>query len=81
MNGKEKILITGATGCIGSNLVNTLLQNSTYHLALVVRDTNKAKSLFYDKVSCISSKCKDFKEKIVDFSPDIVIHLASYSSS
>lgn len=81
MSGKLNILITGSTGYIGSELVNVLLENTNNNIAVVVRDIKKAESLFEDKVTYITTDNETLKNNINKFSPDIVVHLASYSSS
>lgn len=80
MNGKQNILITGSTGCIGSKLVHVLLENAN-NIAVVIRDTKKAQSLFDEKVIYIPIDNESLKNNINNFSPDVVIHLASYSTS
>ena len=72
------ILITGATGFVGSNLIPVLLQDSNNHLTLVVRNIKKAKSLFGDNVNYVST---NKLEDIQLYSPSYVIHLASYLTS
>jgi CDP-paratose synthetase len=82
MSGKIKVLITGGTGYIGSNLVKKMLINNNLDITLVVRDINSAKELFMDSVNYI--ECGDLKIFIYDIEkllPNIVIHLAAYSTS
>ena len=81
MNGKQNILITGATGYIGSHLVDNLLKNNLNNIAVVTRDVVEAKSVFQDNVIYISTDERTLKNAIYDFYPNIVIHLASYSTS
>ncbi len=83
MEDLNKILITGATGFVGINLLSKLSNEEKYSLSLVVRDKNKAIKLFGDKLQYIEFNEKDlsYKQKIKDFNPEIVIHLASYSTS
>lgn len=81
MSGKNNILITGGTGYIGSEIANALVANKDNNIAIVTRDINVAKNLFKDKVTYIKSDDKSLKNGIIDFFPNIVIHLAAYSSS
>ncbi len=80
-----RILITGATGFVGRNLIPVLLQNKDNFLAIVIRNINKTKDLFKEqqlrRLFVINSNQENFKNMIKIFSPDIVIHLASYSTS
>ena len=46
----KKIYITGATGLIGSNLVNELLKVNGIDIILQVRNEEKAKKLFGKRV-------------------------------
>lgn len=80
MTGK-RILVTGGTGFIGQNLVEKLLASQN-KIGLVVRNKPAAFSLFSSNVDYIESENNDnFTQEIVNFSPDIVIHLAAYSTS
>lgn len=74
------ILITGATGFIGRHVLNSLLVSSINHnVAAIIRysknnylvDSGKVKNIIgsLDRVD-------EIKKEIVDFSPDICIHLA-----
>ena len=85
LSGKT-ILITGATGLLGQNLVSAVLEancqmNSAIKLVLLVRNEKKAKDLFgicpeiMYIVSEIQQKVKT-EEKI-----DYIIHAASQTSS
>ncbi len=80
MRGREKILVTGGTGYIGSELVKSLIKMN-YCVAIIVRDTNESKKLFREDVTYILSDNSDFKKMIIEFSPNIVVHLAAYSTS
>lgn len=75
---KEKVFLTGATGFIGGNLVNYLLQNE-YKVKVLVRDKNKLKfHKWNDKVEIIDGDILDpesFKGKINDC--EIIIHSAA----
>ena len=81
MRGK-KVLITGGTGYIGSDLVDKLIAEKNVEIALVVRDVEKAKTIFHDNVSyIIYEDLEKFTSVIKNFSPEVVIHLAAYSTS
>ena len=77
----NRILITGATGTIGASLLNDLLENSSYCLAVTVRAKSAAGRVFGSGVKHIDYNGVTFRDEIMEFSPDIVLHLASYSTS
>ncbi len=81
----HKIAITGATGFVGRNLVEKLLKenNNSYEIALIVRDENKAKTIFENNESLIyiDINSVDYKKDIKNFNPRTVIHLASFLTS
>lgn len=77
---KRKILISGATGFVGKNLVPKLF-NEGYEILEITRDISKSISLFKGKTTKLFSGDNDFKDKIISFQPEIVIHLASYLTS
>lgn len=70
-----KILITGATGFVGRNLVKEL---DRQELTLIVRDVNKAISYFGTKPEYIEIEHMSYISKIKF---DVVIHLAAYLTS
>ena len=85
LTGKS-VLITGATGLIGFNLVNALAYASRkmsldIRIICVVRDINKAKELFPEipEVSFIVSSIEDLRE--IDYPIDYIIHGASPTAS
>ena len=79
-----KILITGATGYIGSNLVKSLVLNSNYIVSVIVRlsssllplsdVTDKIKIYYFD------GSAKSMLNIVSESSPDIVCHLAGVSN-
>ena len=80
MTGRN-ILITGSTGLIGKNLVNSLIQADHFNIAITTRDASKTFELFDNKVKHIPTDNSLFKKSIEDFSPELVIHLAGFSTS
>ncbi|MCD8500370.1 MAG: NAD(P)-dependent oxidoreductase [Bacillaceae bacterium] len=77
-----KILMTGSTGYVGSNLVFRLLKTS-HQLGLIVRDRHKAIQMFgrQKEVTLIDQNINDFAKKVKEFNPEVVVHLAAYSTS
>jgi nucleoside-diphosphate-sugar epimerase len=74
-----KILITGSTGFVGRHLLPKILNNG-HEVLEITRSISKSTEFFGDKTSKIEINDSNFKEKITDFNPDIVVHLASYLS-
>lgn len=74
---KGKILITGSTGFVGRNLVPKLI-NEGYELLEITRDISKSTSLFHNNTVKVLADDVNFKEKVIQFQPEVVIHLASY---
>jgi len=74
----RKILITGAAGFIGSNLINTLLKQEC-EIAVINRSDNPN---FKNIKKYIGDICEySFIEKsILDFQPNKVFHLAGYKN-
>ncbi|MFW5879599.1 MAG: NAD-dependent epimerase/dehydratase family protein [bacterium] len=77
-----KILITGATGFVGSNLVLELM-NKKYDVNIVVRNIAKAKKILkgIKDNSIISLEDNKWKDKVKNLNPEIAIHLASHLTS
>ena len=74
-----KILITGATGFVGKTLIPYLLYHSYTEVCLLVRDKEKAQELFPTlNVKVISTNNDDWTAQVINYQPDIVLHLATY---
>lgn len=75
-----KILITGATGFIGQYLVPYLSEHLSKDLCLLVRDKGKTEKLFSDTIgyTVISTESQDWREQVIVYSPDVVLHMATY---
>ena len=76
-----KILITGASGFVGSFLLNQLLEESKHEVALLLRNPLKSwriKPLLKD-VFLIEGSLDDpqsYQSKLNSFKPDVLVHLA-----
>jgi len=79
-----KVLLTGATGSIGKELVPALLGKG-YALGLLVRDAQKVSVVFKNyniqHVVVIDVNKDNWAKSIIDFDPSVVIHLASLITS
>lgn len=75
----KKILVTGATGYIGRRVVDGLSKYQDFLVLTLNRDVEKAKSLLnYGNVEHTSADNWDW---VVKFNPDVVLHLAAFSTS
>lgn len=73
-----KILITGATGFIGKTLVPYLYSNGATDIALLVRDKNKATTLFSNiPLSLITVNNVEWRDEVISYNADIVLHMAT----
>jgi nucleoside-diphosphate-sugar epimerase len=75
----SKILVTGATGFIGTHLVGSLLE-SGHNVAILKRSESGLKGLepVHEKIHIfISDTYKDICLGIKEFAPDAVVHLAA----
>lgn len=77
---KEKILVSGSTGFVGKHLIPKLIYEG-HEILEITRDISKSTNLFVDTTSKLLFDDSNFKEKINEFKPTIVIHLASYLTS
>lgn len=84
---EKTVLVTGATGLIGQNLVKTLLKasdelNGSIRILAVVRNLEKAKKIFsdvWDKIQFIN--CDITNPINIDFPVHYIIHAASETAS
>ena len=78
----RKILITGGTGFVGNTLVPFLVSNGCNNIALLVRDEEKARKMFFGMdLKIISLKDNNWRDAIKNFNPEAVIHLAAFFST
>ena len=78
-----RILVTGADGFIGSHLIPVLIENN-HKLCLIGGDKKRLLNLCNNNSLCFSFAGlgqKTLIKKITEFSPEIVINLAGYSTS
>ena len=73
-----RILITGATGFVGSTLVPYLYNNGIKNIAIIVRSKEKAERLFKSIPLKIILSDENMEKEIQSFNPDVVIHLAAF---
>lgn len=77
---KDKILITGSTGFVGKHLVEKLF-NEGHKILEITRNITRSSEIFGDITSKVEVNDKNFKNKIIEFNPNVVVHLASYLTS
>lgn len=75
----KTIYISGATGLIGSNLVNALLACSNAKIVVQIRNKKKAYKLFGEKVDYVV--CDILDKPIYTENVDYIIHCANPTSS
>lgn len=81
-NMNKKILITGGTGFVGKTLVPFLVSKGCANTALLVRDEEKARAMFFGiDLKVISLQDNNWKDAIKSFNPEVVIHLAAFFST
>ena len=69
---KSNILVTGATGFIGRSVIDRLV-NDKYRITALVRDKNKARSLWGEKVTLICGDVTD--THLIETIPDDFSHI------
>lgn len=77
---KDKILITGSTGFVGKHLVEKLF-NEGHTILEITRNKTKSQELFGDMTSKIEVNDINFHNKIIEFNPNVIVHLAAYLTS
>lgn len=82
MMKKEVILVTGASGFVGSHIVRRLVKNKNYKVHIIHRKTSDLWRIqeVYSQVKthiCDITKEIEVKEVVKKISPTIVIHLAN----
>ena len=76
----KKVLITGATGFVGRHLLGKLVDTlDSVEILTINRSVEKAQTLF--PYSQCRHAAMDDCQSIIDFNPEIVIHLATLSTS
>lgn len=74
-----RLLITGATGFIGQALIPRIIADDSITIMLPSRNVSHANSLFgHKRIKIINI---DNWDSIIEFNPEIVIHLAAYNTS
>jgi nucleoside-diphosphate-sugar epimerase len=75
-----KVLITGATGFIGSHLVENLIKNNLHEVFILKRSTSNIWRIkeYIDKIKAFDVDNEDIMEIVKAIKPDVVIHLATY---
>lgn len=77
---KDKILITGSTGFVGKHLVKKLY-NEGHTILEITRNETKSIELFGHMTSKIEVNDTNFHNKILEFNPNVIVHLAAYLTS
>ena len=71
-----KILLTGATGFLGSHIAETLI-NGEHEIIATRRRTSKCDSLpFNQSIAWVNTDQNGWEKQVIAFSPEIIIHSA-----
>ena len=71
------IVITGSSGFIGKRLLGFLSHYKKYKILCITRSkSKKLENKNVEYLKCNLNKISNYKKKIINFSPDILIHLA-----
>ena len=71
----DKILITGGSGFIGTNLINAILDKYIIMNLDIQRPKIQDHYCFWENVDI--NNYEELEKKIIDFNPDYIIHLAA----
>ena len=73
---KTKILVTGGSGFIGTNLVEDLISEDYEVLNIDIKEPKiKKRNNIWKKIDI--TKFDEFKRTVLEFNPDYIIHLAA----
>ena len=74
-----KILITGATGFVGTTLIPFLYNKGLQDICLLVRNEKKAENLFGNyRLQIISTESENWPLQVSAYNPEVVLHMAAY---
>lgn len=76
-----KVLVTGGTGYIGTTLVPYIMERGFNDICLLVRNQSKAYVIYSEKVQYISTESADWRDQLIAYNPDVVLHLAGLLNS
>jgi nucleoside-diphosphate-sugar epimerase len=75
---KLRIMLTGATGFLGSNLLAALLRKD-YEVIVIKRSTSNTRRIanYLDQVTCLDCDVPEFSAQLAQQKVDVVIHAAT----
>jgi nucleoside-diphosphate-sugar epimerase len=73
--GKQKIIITGGSGFIGTNLVEHYKDNYEVLNIDIVSPRNNAHKIYWEKIDILDNE--HLVEAFKEFRPDFLFHMAS----